>query len=130
VETLKDVKEILSKSNEVICEGTNGTGYDRKRELDRRNFVEIINEAWKVEIGKFFKIINREKLSKEGVMDIEVEPEWYRKEMGWASASRFKREILEEIRNQGLIAEEAVKEEAGEWKIIVEEEVVLGEPRK
>jgi len=127
---LKVVKELISESKEEVCEETNGTRNDRKRELDRRNFVETINEAWKAEIGKFFKIVNREKLSKDGVMALEVEPEWHHKDEGWTCSSKFNRVILEEIREQELIAEETIIEEAGEWKVMVEEKVVLGELRK
>jgi len=89
----------------------------RKRQLNRKSFERSIEEAWKHEIGKFFKIVNREKMINEGAVMLELEIKWEKIAESWVGRTEYPEIAESELREQ-LLVEDGILSRIGEELII------------
>jgi len=104
----KEVQALLSQPEMVETEDTiegniETEGSYRKRLLDRKSFEKAVEEAWNQDIGKFFKIINREKLASNGTVDLVIDIKWENQEnQGWIGTTEYPEIVAQEIWHQNI----------------------------
>jgi len=111
-EIVKQVETLLSQPDTEIGESasednTDSEGSYRKRFLDRKSFEKAVEEAWSQNIGKFFKIINREKLSANGTVELSIDIEW-EENQGWIGKTEYPEIAAQEIWRQNIASKSEV----------------------